>query len=103
VTEEDTGPEPEVPPGFDFGEWLTYGIAQGWCSDLVCETHDGMPLTDEESEEFEDGGDPCIPAFRVWVNGPPEATGRSVEALDPDLMVSRPLEEELRLRREPSG
>lgn len=56
-----------------FGDWLTYGIERGWVSDIVCDTHDGIPLTDEEEDQWEEGGDPCAPVVRVWgEDGSPE-------------------------------
>lgn len=42
-----------------FDEWLKFGYDKGWTSDVFCDTHEGPPLTDEESEEWENGGDPC--------------------------------------------
>jgi hypothetical protein len=49
----------------DVHEWLQVGIKAGFCSEPVCQTHDGVPMTPEESEEFETG-DPCIPIVRLW-------------------------------------
>lgn len=46
--------------------WLKQGIARGWCSESVCATHDGLPNTPEEEQEWEEGGDPCIPGVRLW-------------------------------------
>jgi len=47
-------------------EWLQYGIKKGFCSDIVCNTHDGLPVvSDEEEAEWEAGGDPCVPAVRI--------------------------------------
>ena len=46
-------------------EWLKIGIEEGFCSPPLCSTHDGMPMTEEEDADFEDGGDPCIPAVRL--------------------------------------
>ena len=46
-------------------EWLSFGIVHGYCSPLVCQTHDGVPMSEEEEAEFEDGGDPCIPVVRL--------------------------------------
>jgi hypothetical protein len=44
----------------DIGEWLQIGIDKGWVSDTFCFTHDGDSyMTDEEMQEWEDGGDPC--------------------------------------------
>lgn len=50
----------------DFYDWRDYGIEKGWISESVCDTHDGPPMSEEEAAEFNDGGDPCIPIFRVW-------------------------------------
>jgi hypothetical protein len=50
---------------FDFFEWRDYGIAKGWISEPVCNTHEGPQLTEEEELEFEEG-DPCVPVFRIW-------------------------------------
>lgn len=48
-----------------FEEWLKIGYEQGWCGPDVCETHDGLPMTEAEVEEFEQG-DPCIPIIRLY-------------------------------------
>ena len=50
----------------DFQDWLAKGVKAGWVSDVVCETHDGLPMTDEEQNQWEEGFDPCLPAVRVW-------------------------------------
>lgn len=50
----------------DFHEWLQIGIDNKWISPINCFTHEWLPLTPEEEQEFEDGYDPCIPAIRVW-------------------------------------
>ena len=44
----------------EIGEWLQIGIDNGWVTEPFCMTHDGDPyMTEEEQEEWEDGGDPC--------------------------------------------
>lgn len=48
-----------------FGEWLTYGIRQGWVSDPWCCTHDGAPLTDNEADNVFDD-DMCVPCVRIY-------------------------------------
>lgn len=48
-----------------FEEWLEYGFNQGWCGPEVCETHDGLPISEAESAEFEEG-DPCIHIIRLY-------------------------------------
>lgn len=49
-----------------FAEWLDLGVSKGWVSEGVCAMHDGLPMTEEEMSYEEDGGDPCLPALRVW-------------------------------------
>lgn len=52
----------------DFEEWLRLGISNGWCGPTVCYTHDGLPLSADEDEEFEEG-DPCIHIIRMYDDG----------------------------------
>jgi hypothetical protein len=49
-----------------FGEWLRLGIEQGYCSEPVCVTHDGLPSVPGEDEAWESGDDPCLPAVRLF-------------------------------------
>ena len=42
-----------------FDEWLQYGYEQGFCSPPVCASHDGIPSSLVEDEEWEEGLDPC--------------------------------------------
>lgn len=46
-------------------EWIDLGVAQGWCSEPVCSTHDGIPMTDVEEQEVEEGWDPCLFVLRL--------------------------------------
>ena len=57
-----------MPEVMTFDQWLAYGKTKTWISEGVCETHDGLPMTEEEMQMWDDGGDPCIPALRVWVD-----------------------------------
>ena len=50
----------------NFDEWLAVGRANGWVSAPVCDTHEGVPLTDGEFGEFEDGSDPCVHVLRLY-------------------------------------
>lgn len=50
----------------DMGEWLQLGVARGWCSEVVCDTHEGLPSTDAEFADWEQGFDPCVPAVRLY-------------------------------------
>jgi hypothetical protein len=46
--------------------WLWFGMKRNWISAPVCSTHDWVDQTEEELEEFDEGGDPCITVVRVW-------------------------------------
>jgi hypothetical protein len=49
-------------------EWLQIGIDKGWVTEPFCYTHDGDPyMTEEEQQEWEDGGDPCAPVLKILV------------------------------------
>lgn len=49
-------------------DWLTVGIENKWISEPFCYTHDGDPyMTEEEEQEWEDGGDPCCPVLKILV------------------------------------
>ncbi len=49
-------------------DWLTVGIENNWISEPFCYTHDGDPyMTEEEEQEWEDGGDPCCPVLKILV------------------------------------
>jgi len=50
----------------EFDIWLENGINRGWITPPFCNTHDGDPyMTDEEAQEWEDGGDPCQVVVKV--------------------------------------
>lgn len=53
-------------PTLTYNQWLAIGIEQGWCGPAVCSTHDGIPMTVPEEEEFERGDDPCIHIVRLY-------------------------------------
>jgi len=46
-------------------EWLKLGYENGWVSPPVCYTHDGLPTTAAEDDEFEEG-DPCLHIVRIY-------------------------------------
>jgi hypothetical protein len=51
------------------GKWLQTGIDNGWISKPFCTTHDGDPyMTQEEEQEWEDGGDPCCHVVKFLNN-----------------------------------
>lgn len=50
----------EISSAQEFEIWLTNGIERGWVTKPFCNTHEGDPyLTEDEEQEWEDGGDPC--------------------------------------------
>jgi len=52
-------------PEMTYSEWAEYGLRQGWVGPSICYTHDGLPLTEEEEEEFAEG-DPCVHILRLY-------------------------------------
>ena len=67
------GPGNGVPSGdladVTFDEWLTLGVALGYCTNQYCETHDGSPLHETEEIAWEAGWDPCIHVVRLGTPG----------------------------------
>ena len=55
----------EDPNFLEFEIWLKNGYDRGWVSDVFCNTHDGAPMTEEEMQEWDEGGDPC--SFQVRI------------------------------------
>ena len=53
-------------PSLTYNQWIAIGIEQGWCGPAVCSTHDGIPMTVPEEEEFDEGLDPCIHIVRLY-------------------------------------
>jgi hypothetical protein len=49
-----------------YESWLTYGVKMGWCGPAVCYTHDGLPTTPAEEDEWNEGHDPCIHIIRMY-------------------------------------
>jgi hypothetical protein len=47
-----------------FDEWITIGLHEGFCGPPVCQTHDGTPMTHEETEE----DDICIHIIRLYLD-----------------------------------
>jgi len=50
----------------EFLIWFNNGINQGWISKMQCATHEGIdPISQEEIDEWEAGGDPCQFVVRI--------------------------------------
>lgn len=53
----------------EFEIWLNNGIERGWITKPFCNTHDGDPyMSDEEAQEWEEGGDPCQVVIKIIEN-----------------------------------
>ena len=52
----------------EFEEWVRLGLDKGWCGPPVCATHDGVPSSEAEDNEFMDGDDPCLHIVRLYEN-----------------------------------
>jgi hypothetical protein len=50
----------------DCSTWLRLGIEMGFCGPVVCYSHDGLPTTAVEAEDWESGHDPCIHLIRMY-------------------------------------
>lgn len=51
---------------WDFDDWIKFGWDRGWCGPVVCYSHDGLPLTADEVDEWGEGFDPCLHVIRVY-------------------------------------
>ena len=50
----------------EFRIWLENGIERGWVTEPFCNTHEGDPyMSEEEMEEWDQGGDPCQVVIKV--------------------------------------
>ena len=50
----------------EFQIWFNNGVDRGWISEMTCATHDGIePISQEEIDEWEEGGDPCQFVVRI--------------------------------------
>jgi hypothetical protein len=49
-----------------FDEWLQIGVDNKWCGPAVCSSHDGIPMSEGEEAEWEDGSDPCHHIVRLY-------------------------------------
>lgn len=53
-------------PFIDIRDWAEFGHQQGWVSKPACATHDGIPMLDDELEEWQEGLDNCQFVLRIW-------------------------------------
>jgi hypothetical protein len=52
----------------NLNDWLAIGREHGFCSAIVCDTHDGAPRTPEELDAWEEGDDPCCSVVRIYTD-----------------------------------
>ena len=50
----------------DYWEWFDLGIENEWISMPICDTHDSLPMSEAEYDQFDEGLDPCIAVVRLW-------------------------------------
>lgn len=62
---------------FDYAKWYEIGLRNSWISPFVCYTHDGLPTTSTEDEQWTEGEDPCVFIARSYDS---IATRKAVEA-----------------------
>lgn len=55
-----------IPNSTSFDEWIVFGMNKGWCGPPVCSTHDGVPMSEEEEAQWEEGTDPCSHVIRLY-------------------------------------
>lgn len=48
-----------------FWAWLNTGLENGWCSEMYCDTHEGIPMDDEELAARLNGDDVCMIGVRI--------------------------------------
>lgn len=62
-----------------FDQWAKLGYDLGFCGPAVCETHDGLPMSEAEAEEFEES-DPCIHIIRLYADAEQKAAVEEAHA-----------------------
>jgi hypothetical protein len=50
----------------EFSDWLQEGINLGFVGPAICYTHDGIPSTESEDGQFDEGADPCMHILRLY-------------------------------------
>lgn len=50
----------------NLAEWLRLGYTEGFCSEVVCDLHNGPPFTGNEEERHIDGDDFCVLVVRIY-------------------------------------
>ena len=50
----------------EFNAWLNEGVDRGWCSAITCDTHEGVPMSEDEMVAWDMGCDSCLFILRLW-------------------------------------
>lgn len=45
--------------------WYRFGVDNKYCTEYFCDTHDGIPMSDQEIESWEEGNDDCYWVIRL--------------------------------------
>jgi hypothetical protein len=48
-----------------FDEWYKIGMDRRWITEIVCDYHQGAPMTEHEVQERNAGEEVCVPIVRV--------------------------------------
>jgi hypothetical protein len=67
----------------DFNTWISIGREHGFCSVPVCSTHDGIPMSDYETQLWDDGEDPCMHILRLY------ESEEQMDAVEPNVPIWR--------------
>jgi hypothetical protein len=72
----------------DFDTWMEIGLQRGFVGPPVCATHDGIPYTLEEEQQFDEGDDICVHVIRPYRS---EEEKKNVEENHPPTLWRNPL------------
>lgn len=65
-------------PDLTLEQWIALGVSLGYCSEQICNTHDGMPLSETEDILFSNGNDPCVHVVRLGTEAEWEETAKDL-------------------------
>lgn len=53
------------PEKLDQYDWYMFGVDSGYCTQYFCDTHDGIPMSEEEMVSWDEGNDDCYWVMRI--------------------------------------
>ena len=68
ITHTTTLPNPQTKEKqtMNINEWLQTGINNKWIGPPTCATHDGIPSSNQETQQWDNGQDPCQHILRLY-------------------------------------